>query len=88
MQDQHGKSKLFIYFKRFFLLITMIVAIPILIPLGLIFAGPVISIDFVYRRISSNVNFVMRILAMMLTFIIGLILNPFIWIGLIVLYSP
>lgn len=61
--------------------------IPILLPIGLLFTGPFIIIDYAYRKVQTD-SICAKIFIVLVALIVGISLNPFFWIGLIAVYFP
>ena len=87
MQDRHDVTRGYILAKQVFLILAIIVGLPVCLPFALIIAGPVVMLEFVYRQNNYH-RFWQRVLIILALILIGLLLNPFIWIGLIVIYLP
>lgn len=86
LQDQHhgswGKCKIF--FLRILIFIGILIAIPIILPITMVFCGPVILVNYFWRerRINRRGCFI-KLFFLIILFPIGLILDPFIWIAAI-----
>jgi hypothetical protein len=90
MQNRNISSfaKCKIYFLRVLMIIGFIIFLPVVLPLVMIFCGPVLLYNFLVKRICRYYgccfNFVMAIIS----FPIGLAIDPFVWIGAIIYFVP
>lgn len=68
--------------------VLIVIGLPATIPLTLIFSGPFVAIEFLYNRVKYDRSCIQKTLAVVGGFILGLIFDPFIWIGLIIEFGP
>ena len=87
MQDRHDVSRGYILVKQVFIILAIIVGIPLCLPLALVLAGPAVMLELVYRQ-TNYIRCWKRFMAMFALILLGLLLNPFIWIGLTVVFLP
>jgi hypothetical protein len=87
MQDRHDVTRGYILAKQVFLIFAIIVGLPVCLPFALIIAGPVVMIELVYRQ-TNYVKCWQKVFILLGLILIGLLLNPIIWIGIVVVYLP
>lgn len=91
LQDQHHNSwgKCKIYGLRVLLLLLFTILVPILLPIAMVFCGPVILISYSWRecRIDRK-NICTKLVALLMFIVVGFIVDPFIWIGALVWSIP
>lgn len=68
--------------------LLLIVAVPACLPLALVFSGPFVVIETFYKKVRYSYRIWKKIAVVIGGFIIGIAFDPFIWIGLIVVFGP
>jgi len=68
-------------------LILFIIGIPIIIPLALLASGPALIVNLIWNHFYPE-TITKKIFIVFISLIIGLILNPIIWIGGLVYLIP
>lgn len=81
-------SKCKIYILRFFMVIGFIILFPIVVPLVMIFCGPVILFQFLVRHVCRYCGCCVEMLLAIICLPLGLALDPFIWIGATIYFMP
>lgn len=67
--------------------IGIVAALPIALPLAMLIAGPAIIGNFLWRECYPY-SCLARFLLIIMSTILGIILNPFVWIGIVAYYLP
>jgi hypothetical protein len=88
MQNRDGIGTFRIWLWRIVLFILISITVPIAFPFALIFSGPFVAIEFCYKKVQYGNNRLMKFLAVLVGFVIGILFDPFIWIGLILVFAP
>jgi hypothetical protein len=87
MQDRHGIGIIRIFFMRLAIFILILIGLPIGIPIAMIVAGPIVLSIWLIDECRVYTCF-KRFLVVFTGILVGFILNPVIWIGLIIYYLP
>lgn len=88
MQDRNGIGRFRIWLWRITLFLLICIAVPIALPFALIFSGPFVAIEFFYKKVQYGDSRVSKVLAVIFGFLVGIIFDPIIWIGLVVVFAP
>jgi hypothetical protein len=88
LQNRDGVGICRIWLWRMALFILMLIAIPVAFPLALILSGPFVVIEALYKRAQYNNSLVLKILSVVSGFIMGIVFDPIIWIGLVIVFAP
>lgn len=81
-----GKCR--IYTLRVLMVLGFLVLLPIVIPLVMIFCGPVLLYHFLARNVCKYCNCFVYILIAIMCLPIGLAIDPFVWIGSTIYFMP
>ena len=62
--------------------------IPAGIPFALVFSGPFVAIEYLYKKVQYDRGCLVKVLSVIFGFIFGLMLNPLVWIGSAIYLLP
>ncbi len=88
MQNRDSIGKCRIWLWRIALFLLMLIALPVAFPFALVFSGPFVAIEAFYKHVEYNDSRVQKFFAVTLGFIAGIVFDPFIWIGIIIVFAP
>lgn len=90
MQNRNlaGFAKCKIYFLRILMIIGFIILLPIVVPLVMIFCGPVLLYNFCVRRMCRYYGCCFNFIVAILSLPFGIAIDPFVWIGTIIYFIP
>jgi hypothetical protein len=88
MQNRDGIGTFRIWAWRVILFLLIVITVPIALPFALLFSGPFVSIEFFYKKVQYENSRIKKFLAVVVGFVLGIMFDPLIWIGLIVVFAP
>lgn len=90
MQNRNlsGFAKCKIYFLRVLMIIGFLILLPVVAPCVMVFCGPVLLYNFFVKRMCRSYNCCFHIFMALLSLPLGLIIDPFVWIGAIIYFVP
>lgn len=81
-----AKCKMFVL--RFFMIIGFVIISPIVIPLIMLFCGPVLLFNFLVKNIFRYPGCLGEVLIGLMSVPLGIAFDPFIWIGITAYFMP
>ena len=66
----------------------ILISVPVAFPFALVFSGPFVAIEFFYKKVQYGDSRVNKFLAVVVGFVFGIMFDPIIWIGLVVVFAP
>lgn len=90
MQNRNlsGFAKCKIYFLRVLMIIGFLILLPVVIPCVMVFCGPVLLYNFITKKMCRSYNCCFHIVMALLSLPLGLIIDPFVWIGALIYFVP
>ncbi len=70
------------------MIIGFLILFPIVAPVAMVFCGPVLLYNFLSKKICYTYNCCLLMLIAIISLPLGLIADPFIWIGGIIYFTP
>lgn len=90
MQNRNlsGFAKCKIYSLRVLMIIGFLILLPVVIPLVMVFCGPVLLFNFLAKKLCRCYGFCSNFLVALLSLPLGIIIDPIVWIGAVIYFIP
>jgi E3 ubiquitin-protein ligase RNF19A len=88
--DRPALGKCRVYFGRVLMILGFLILLPIVIPFIMMCSGPVLVYNFLSKKMRScnSVIYLRNFIVGLVSFLIGIVINPFIWVGATIYFTP